>query len=137
MLDKPLDESGVLDLEHRMDRSDWLSILGCSRDLAAFEKLKLNLPSNTAKLPRIPASELVEIKVESPIVRRFFTRIFKGVKVAPSPAWLKERLVAYGIRSINNVVDITNFVMVEYGQPLHAQDISQLKKREITANAQR
>lgn len=133
MLDKPLDDSGVLDLEHRMDRSDWLSVLGCARDYAAFNKLKLIYPkTNTNTLPKVTSSEIVEITVKTPHVRRFNTRLVKNVRVGESPAWLKERLEAYGIKSINNVVDITNFVMVEYGQPMHAQDTAKLKKREIT-----
>lgn len=133
MLDKPLDDSGVLDLEHRMDRSDWLSILGCARDFAAFENIRLKYPvTSTNKLNKVKQSEMVEITVNSPHVRRFNTRLVKNVKVAESPAWLKDRLTAYGIKCINNVVDITNFVMVEYGQTLHAQDIAKLKKREIT-----
>ncbi len=133
MLDKPLDNSGVLDLEHRMDRSDWLSILGCARDYAAFNQLKLTHPkTSTTKLKKVSPAELIEITVNSPHVRRFNTRLVKNVRVGESPAWLKERLEAYGIKSINNVVDITNFVMVEYGQPMHAQDTAKLKKREIT-----
>lgn len=133
MLDKPLDDSGVLDLEHRMDRSDWLSILGCARDYSAFSKLKLVYPkTNTKRLAKVKPSEIVEISVKTPHVRRFNTRLVKNVTVGPSPSWLKERLEAYGIRSINNVVDITNFVMIEYGQPMHAQDLAKLKKREIT-----
>ncbi len=133
MLDKPLDESGVLDLEHRMDRSDWLSIIGCARDYAAFEKIKLNYPKSlTTKLPKITPQDLVEITVNTPTVRRFNTRVVKNVKVAESPAWLRDRLTAYGIKSINNVVDITNYVMVELGQPMHAQDLAKLKKREVT-----
>ncbi len=131
MLDKPI-ENNVLDLEHRMDRSDWLSIIGCARDLAAFEQLELKLPPLHSQ-PGLPATKdsLVKIKVETPLVRRFNTRVFKNIKVKPSPAWLKERLEAYGIPSINNIVDITNFVMVEYGQPMHAQDLAKFEKREI------
>ncbi len=133
MLDKPEDGSGVLDLEHRMDRSDWLSIIGCARDFAAFEKLKLKYPeTSTKKLSKVTPSEMIEITVNTPHVRRFNTRLVKNVKVAESPDWLKDRLTAYGIKSINNVVDITNYVMVELGQPMHAQDTAKLKKREIT-----
>lgn len=133
MLDKPLDDSGVLDLEHRMDRSDWLSILGCARDYAAFEKIKLKYPKTaTKKQPVVTPNDLVEITVNTPVVRRFNTRVVKNVRVGESPDWLKERLTAYGIKSINNVVDITNYVMVELGQPMHAQDLAKLKKREIT-----
>ncbi len=131
MLDKPI-ENQVLDLEHRMDRSDWLSIIGCARDLAAFEQLKLKLPPFQTK-PCLPSTEetLVNIRVETKLVRRFNTRVFKNIQVKPSPTWLKNRLEAYGIPSINNIVDITNFVMVEYGQPMHAQDLNKFDLREI------
>jgi len=133
MLDKPLDDTGVLDLEHRMDRSDWLSIMGCARDYAAFEKIQLKYPKTaTKKLPILSPKELVEVTVSTKAVRRFNTRVVKDVKVGESPEWLKESLTAYGIKSINNVVDITNYVMVELGQPMHAQDLAKLKKREIT-----
>lgn len=136
MLDKPLDGSGVLDLEHRMDRSDWLSIVGCARDLAAYENLPLTLPKLYSKAGKTPASkDLIQIKVETPHVRRFDTRVFKGIKVTDSPDWLKERLTAYGIEPKNNIVDITNFVMVELGQPMHAQDLAQMKGQDITIRA--
>ncbi len=131
MLDKPI-ENNVLDLEHRMDRSDWLSILGCARDLAAYQQKQLKLPQldSTPCQPSTPET-LVKIKVETPAVRRFNTLVFKNIQVKASPQWLKDRLEAYGIPSINNIVDITNFVMVEYGQPMHAQDLAKFDRREI------
>jgi phenylalanyl-tRNA synthetase beta chain len=133
MLDKPLDKSNVLDLEHRMDRSDWLSLIGCARDLAAFEDIKLKMPKLYTKPGKILDSKSkIQVKVDTPAVKRFQTRIFKGIKVGESPAWLRDRLTAYGMDSINNIVDITNFVMVEYGQTMHAQDIAKLKGRDIT-----
>lgn len=133
MLDKPLDDTNVLDLEHRMDRSDWLSILGCARDLAAFEGIALNYPKlyNKPGL-KISPTDKIKIQIDTPVVKRFQTRMFKGVKVGSSPAWLVDRLKAYGMESKNNIVDITNFVMVEYGQPMHAQDISKLPGNDIT-----
>lgn len=133
MLDKPLDDTNVLDLEHRMDRSDWLSILGCARDLAAFEGIKLNYPKVSVKpgMP-IPNAEKIDIHIDTPVVHRFQTRIIKGIKIGKSPSWLVERLKAYGMDSINNIVDITNFVMVEYGQPMHAQDIAKLPGMDIS-----
>jgi len=132
MLDKPI-ENGVLDLEHRMDRADWLSITGCARDLAAFENAKFKFPKVHKEKGKEPTKESsVEIKVECPdLVNRFNTRVFRNIQVQESPEWLKERLEAYGIPSINNIVDITNFVMVELGQPMHAQDTDKMEKPEI------
>lgn len=140
MLDKPAEdyENGkykteVLDLEHRMDRSDWLSIIGCARDLAAFDGIELKYPEvHLEKGAKLPADEKVKIKVEcKDLVNRFNTRVFKNIKVEESPDWLKNRLEAYGIPSKNNVVDITNYIMVEYGQPMHAQDLDKMNAREI------
>jgi phenylalanyl-tRNA synthetase beta chain len=128
MLDRPI-YGEVLDLEHRMDRSDWLSITGCARDIAAFEDLKLHFPKlNSTKLPK---TDEVYVQVRSNKVNRFKTRVIKNVKVGESPDFIKQRLEAYGLPVINNIVDITNFVMVEMGQPLHAQDLAKFEKREI------
>lgn len=129
LLDRPV-ENDVLDLEHRMDRSDWLSIVGCARDLAAMEGLELKLPEGL--VPEKAGDGGVEIKVEATdLVHRFNTRVFRGLKVAESPKWLKDRLEAYGIATKNNVVDITNYVMIELGQPMHAQDLAKFSKQEI------
>jgi len=131
MLDKI--DGEVLSLEHRMDRSDWLSVLGCARDLAAFEKLNLILPPLHTQKGKAPGkNQIVNIDVECPDkVRRFNTRVFRNIKVKPSPDWLKNRLELYGIPAINNIVDITNYVMVELGQPMHAQDLAKMEKQEI------
>ena len=132
MLDKPIGDDNVLDLEQRLNRSDLLSVLGCARDLAAFEQLPL-LEPKIKRHPLKPASKSsrVAIRVDSPAVRRFNTRVFLGLKVGPSPAWLKDRLELYGVASKNNIVDVTNFVMLEIGQPMHAQDIGKLPEKEI------
>lgn len=132
MLDK-YTEGNVLDLEHRMDRSDWLSIIGCARDLAAFENTDLLFPKlHTEKGKELPIEEQIKIEIKCPNkVNRFNTRIFKNIKVGESPKYIKDRLEMYGIPSINNIVDITNYVMVELGQPMHAQDIAKLGARKI------
>jgi len=129
MTDKPFDGK-VFDLEHRFDRSDWLSILGCARDLAAYLKVDLKLPPIYTKEGKKPqANQIVDIKVECPdVVNRFNTRVFRNIKVKTSPEWLRNRLEEYGIPSINNIVDITNYVMVELGQPMHAQDLAKFRK---------
>ncbi len=137
LLDKPIENVGnteVLDLEHRMDRADWLSVLGCARDLAAMLQIPLEYPKFDDNLwPTIDDTEKVKVMVEGDgFVNRFYTRVLKNVVVGESPEWLKERLVAYGLPSINNIVDITNFVMVELGQPMHAHDLDKMDSRDIT-----
>jgi len=131
MLEKPI-LGKVLELEHRMDRADWLSILGCARDLSGFENVKFIRPKlKNIEVPKVSEKDKVSIEVESNKVNRFRTRVFKNVKVGESPDFIKRRLELYGIPVINNIVDITNFVMVEMGQPLHAQDLNKFEKREI------
>ncbi len=132
MLDKPI-ENDVLDLEHRLDRSDWLSLIGCARDLSAFENIPLKLPKiSLTPVKPVKPQDKIQIDVHSNAVHRFKTRIIKGIKVAPSPSWITDRLKAYGMEPINNIVDITNFVMIEYGQTLHAQDLAKLEGSDIT-----
>ena len=137
LLDKPVETSEygneVLDLEHRMDRADWLSILGCARDFAAMENIELKPPKGFEGKGKAPKREnVVPITVECPdLVTRFTTKVIRNVKVGDSPEWMKQRLEKYGIPSINNIVDVTNYVMIEYGQPLHAQDLEIFEKKEI------
>ncbi len=128
MLEKPI-KNDVLELEHRMDRADWLSIIGCARDLGAFEKIPFQFP--VLKSTKLEKSQEVYVEIKSEKVNRFRTRVIKNIKVGESPSFIKERLIDYGLPVINNVVDITNFVMVEMGQPLHAQDLKKFNKREI------
>lgn len=133
MLDKPIDSSNVLDLEQRLNRSDLLSIIGCARDFAAFENIKLKMPKLHIKAGKnLADADKITVNVQTEAVKRFQTRIFKNIQVKESPDWLKTRLKAYGIESKNNIVDITNYVMVEYAQPMHAQDLAKLKGRDIT-----
>jgi phenylalanyl-tRNA synthetase beta chain len=129
MLDKPTDGK-VLDLEHRMDRSDWLSLIGCARDFAAYEGIALKEPELREGKGK-PGGN-VHIGVEAAdVCYRFNTRVFRNIKVGESPDWLKRRLTEYGMTPKNNIVDITNYVMIEYGNPLHAQDLAKFEKREI------
>lgn len=129
MLDKIVDNK-VLDLEHRMDRSDWLSITGCARDLAAYEKAELKKPELYLEKGKPGGSVKIEVKCPD-LVRRFNTRVFRDIAVKESPEWLKKRLNEYGMAPINNIVDITNYVMVEIGNPMHAQDLDKFEKQEI------
>lgn len=136
LLDKPIENvkgMEVLDLEHRMDRSDWLSILGCARDLAAFEGLALKHPKlYTQDGHTLPDDEKIALEIHAKdFVKRYNTKVFKNITVKESPEWLKARLEAYGIPARNNIVDITNYVMVEYGQPLHAHDLAKMHNKKI------
>ncbi len=118
----------VYDLEITPNRPDLNSVIGIAREIAALtgNPLRLpdvtELPSGTAHAKR-PASEWIAVRIEDPeLCPRYTARVVEGVKIAPSPDWLRGILEKVGVRSINNVVDVTNYVMLETGQPLHAFD---------------
>lgn len=127
----------VLDLEVRQNRADGLSLLGVAREVAAVFATELRQPTVTEVTPAAESSQL-HIEIPDPqLCYRFNAIKIVGVKVAPSPQWLQDRLTAYGIKSINNIVDITNFVMVELGQPLHAFDADQITDETLIIRAAR
>ena len=119
----------VLDVEVTPNRPDLLSHVGMAREIATLLGKPLNLPAAiraTAGAVAGPAAAS-EITLEAPEACPLYSaRIIRGVKVGPSPAWLRGKLEAVGIRSINNIVDVTNYVMMELGQPLHAFDLAKL-----------
>ncbi|MBI4784485.1 MAG: phenylalanine--tRNA ligase subunit beta [Oscillatoriophycideae cyanobacterium NC_groundwater_1537_Pr4_S-0.65um_50_18] len=111
----------VLDLTSTANRADALSMVGIAREVAALTGGKLNLP----EVPEIPVSQgdRLTIKVSEPIACPIYIgTTIAGLKIAPSPLWLQRKLLAAGTRPINNVVDVTNLVLLEWGQPLHAFD---------------
>lgn len=114
----------ILDLEITPNRPDLNSVIGIAREIAALTGNPLRLPAIKQVESQAQATtEMVDVRIEnSTLCPRYVARIIHGVKVGPSPEWLKQKLVKVGLRSINNVVDVTNFVMVEVGQPLHAFD---------------
>ncbi len=123
----------VLEFELTANRADCFSVLGLAREVSV-------LTGNLLKKPMLSLKEegdekvagLVQIKINEPsLCPRFTGRVLKNVKVGPSPAWLKHRIQAAGMRSINNVVDVTNFVMLELGQPMHAYDYNLLARHTI------
>ncbi len=122
----------VLDLEVTSNRGDCLGHLGVARELAAATG-KTFTPPQIEDLPtESVASELTGIEVRDPdLCPRYTARVIRGVKIGPSPAWMVERLEAIGMRSINNVVDATNFVLMEYSQPLHSFDYDKLDENRI------
>ena len=114
----------VLDLEITPNRADLLSYTGIAREVAALTKKDSSFVIRHSSLPTNSDGVVIESPAECP----FYTaRKISNVKVGASPAWLKQKLEASGIRSINNIVDITNFVMLETGQPLHAFDADKLR----------
>jgi phenylalanyl-tRNA synthetase beta chain len=120
----------VYDLEITPNRPDWNSVIGIAREIAASTGNKLKMPEIKIGGASVPASrDLVSVHIEDPeLCPRYTARVVKGVKIGPSPDWLRSTLEKVGIRSINNVVDVTNYVMLEIGQPLHAFDYHLIAK---------
>ncbi len=114
------------------NRPDGLSVTGLAREIAAKTGKKLKMPSSLIKECGSEIAAMVKVQIADPSgCPRYSARLIKGVKIGESPKWMARRLESCGIRSINNVVDITNFVMLELGQPLHAFDYSKIEKGEI------
>jgi len=122
----------VVDFEITSNRPDCLSVIGLARESAAtFDaKLKLHKPEVKGGADSIANHLKVEI-VDSSLCPRYTAKMVKNIKIEPSPAWMRRRLRASGVRPINNIVDITNYVMLEYGQPMHAFDYSCVKGGKI------
>ncbi|HWZ54256.1 MAG TPA: phenylalanine--tRNA ligase subunit beta [Candidatus Acidoferrales bacterium] len=122
----------VLDAEITSNRPDCLGHYGIAREVAAIYRLPLKSVQPKLKEIAEKAADAARVEIEaSDMCGRFTARVMRGVKVQPSPDWLRQRLEAIGQNSINNVVDITNYVMVELGHPLHAYDLDKLSERRI------
>jgi phenylalanyl-tRNA synthetase beta chain len=133
----PLDEAlGIRDVLMEIaitpNRGDCLSVVGIAREVAALCKKSVKYPSMTFDEPGPPVDTLTSVAVDDPEgCPRYTARVIRGVKIGPSPPWLKDRVEALGVRSINNIVDVTNYAMMELGQPLHAFDFNRLRERRI------
>ena len=126
-----LDEPLIL-FELTPNRPDCMSVIGVAREIAALAGTKMRKPEFELKEIEKEASELVKIDIEDSVAcPRYAARIIENVKIAPSPFWLKRKLVSAGVRPINNVVDITNLVLMEYGQPLHAFDYKLFSRPQV------
>ncbi len=122
----------ILDLDITANRGDCLSMKGVAREVATIYRLPLN-----PRVPQVPPKNpeqdpAIQVTIEAPpACGRYSCRVIRGVKIAPSPLWVQRRLMACGIRPINNVVDATNYTMLETGQPLHAFDLRQIRGGKI------
>jgi len=128
----------VLEIDLTSNRPDCLSHVGVAREAATLEGKAVRLPETEAARAGGLAAEFASVSIEDEdLCPRYAARVVRGVKIAPSPAWLVERLQAIGQRPINNVTDITNFVLHEMGQPLHAFDLATLAGRRIVVRRAR
>ena len=122
----------VFELEITPNRPDCLSLIGVAREIRAETGNALKLPEVDFNEDETDIRELTSVTIEDPdLCPRYAARVIRGVKVGESPAWLQQRLESVGVGVINNIVDITNFVLMEYGQPLHAFDYHKLAKNRI------
>lgn len=123
-------DNAVIDFEITSNRPDCLSVVGIARETAATLNEKYKMPETEYKVSSTKSIQNeIKVEIKDKLCRRYIARGITNVKIAPSPAWLAERLSQAGVRPINNIVDITNFVMIELGQPLHAFD-----RRMISSN---
>lgn len=126
----------IIDFEITPNRPDCLSIEGLGRETAASLNKPFKNPRKNIDELQVPDKKEIEglkVDITAPdLCYRYIARVVKNVKVGPSPDWMKKRLKACGMRSINNIVDITNYVMLEMGQPMHAFDINSISGKHIT-----
>lgn len=122
----------LFELKVTPNRADCLSHFGLARELSALLNVEYHLPFQPFTEGSGSTKKEIQVElVEPDLCPRYAGRYIKGVKVGPSPAWLKTRIEAVGMKSINNIVDVTNYVMMELGQPLHAFDVRQIKGGKI------
>lgn len=122
----------VIDIDVTSNRGDCLSHIGIAREIAAATGRELKLPKIEYQVIKKDISKLVSVEIDEPeLCGRYTGRIIEGVKVGPSPDWMSGRLEAVGLRSVNNIVDATNYAMMETGQPPHAFDYDKIRGAKI------
>jgi phenylalanyl-tRNA synthetase beta chain len=127
-----IEGDSVLDVEVPSNRPDCLSHIGIAREVAVLQKSKVQSPKSKVAKAEGKAGAFTSVEITDPdLCPRYAARIVRGVKIAPSPEWLTKRLGEIGQRPINNVADITNYVLHELGQPLHAFDLAKLSEQRI------
>ncbi len=127
-----------VDLEITSNRPDCLGHIGIAREVSVLWKRGLCIPAATPAASTVPVAGLAAVAIESPtLCPRYIARVIRGCRIGASPEWLANRLRTVGVAVINNVVDITNYVLLECGQPLHAFDLSRLRQRRIVVREAR
>ncbi len=122
----------VLEIDLTPNRADCLSVIGVAREIAAIQGTRLKHPSVHLSGTGDSIHGLAAVRIDAPAhCPRYVARVLEGARIGPSPFWLQDRLLSVGLRPINNIVDVTNFVMVECGQPLHAFDLDRLAESRI------
>ena len=123
-----IDDDFVFELEITPNRGDCLSVLGLAREISAMYGLKLKIKNYEQKIKEENLDKEIAVKIsDTKLCPRYTARIIDNIKIAPSPNWMQKRLKTYGFRPVNNIVDVTNYVMIETGQPLHAFDYNKIK----------
>jgi phenylalanyl-tRNA synthetase beta chain len=129
----PMESDTMIDVKVLPDKSSWaLSHRGIAKDLSVILDMPLSIDPLKEPAALSPIDPTIAIKLETDTCMRYTAALIRGVKVGPSPAWLVSELKTLGQRSINNIVDITNYVMFSMGQPLHAYDVAKLQDTKIT-----
>jgi len=122
----------VTEFEITSNRPDCLSVLGLAREAAATYQLPFNTPEPGLPQGHGDVNDMLKVRIDAPaLCYRYAGAVVENVRVKPSPRWMRERLRACGVRPINNIVDITNYVMLEYGQPMHAFDLRYLEGKQV------
>ena len=128
----------IIEFEITSNRPDCLSIIGLARETAATLKTEFKKPAIKLKEEDDDVTKYASVEVkDTDLCPRYTARVVKNVKIGSSPKWMRDRLSAAGVRPINNIVDITNYVMLEYGQPMHAFDIRDIKGSKIVVRRAR
>lgn len=122
----------VVEFEITSNRPDCMSVIGLARETAATFDATVSIPQPRVKGCGGDVNSIVKVEIQNPkLCQRYAAAAVQNVRIAPSPRWLRERLRASGVRPINNIVDITNYVMLEYGHPMHAFDLKHVKGSHI------
>ncbi len=124
----------VFEIDITPNRADCLSVMGIAREIAAQTGKKFRMPDLSYPEMDKTVESCAEVEIQAPdLCPRYCATVIEGIKIAPSPRWMQDRLTACGMRPINNIVDVTNYVMLEMGQPLHAFDYQEIRGHKIIA----